>query len=110
MRSLAWFLGVAALHFALSAAGAILGLRAAFDTQVSFWAAPVAASLSYLSGVLMAPLAFVRPMLPAGWRDGYAEIAVVSVLFGAAAVALLHLGRALRSRRARQGISRKGEP
>lgn len=84
-----------------SVAGAMLALRAAFDTQAGFWAAPGAVTLAYLSEVLLAPLVFARVIVPAEWRDGYAEIATVSVLFGAVAVGLLHLSRALRSRRGR---------
>jgi hypothetical protein len=99
MRSIAWFFGIASLHFVLSVAGTVLALRAAFDTQASFWAAPGAATLAYLSALLLAPLDLVRIILPAVWRDGYTEIAIVSVIFGAAAVGLLHLIRALRSRK-----------
>lgn len=105
MRSLIWFFGVASLHFVLSVAGAVLALRAAFDTQVSVWAAPGTAALAYLSQILLAPLVFVRVILPAEWQGGYAEIASASVLFGAVAVALLHLSRALRSRWGRSGIA-----
>lgn len=105
MRSLAWFLGIASLHFVLSVAGSVLALRAAFDTQVGFWAAPGAATLAYLSAILLAPLELVRVILPAEWRGGYAEIATVSILFGAVAVGILHLSRALRSRRGRSGVA-----
>lgn len=98
MRLLAWFLGVASLHFVLSVAGTVLALRAAFDTQAGFWAAPGEATLAYLSEILLAPLVFVRLIIPAGWRGGYAEIATVSVLFGAMAVGLVHLYRAYRMR------------
>lgn len=105
MRSLAWFLGVASLHFVFSVAGTVLALRAAFDTQAGFWAAPGAATLAYLSEILLAPLVFVRVIVPAEWRGGYAEIATVSVLFGAVAVGLLHLSRALRSRRGRSDVA-----
>ena len=96
MRSLACFLGAAGLHFAVSVAGSVLALRAAFDTQVSFWTAPGVATLVSVSEVLLAPLILVRVIVPAGWQGGYAEIATVSVLFGAVTVGLLDLWRALR--------------
>jgi len=99
MRSLAWFLGIAGLHFVLSVAGTVLALRAAFDTQAGFWAAPGTATLAYLSEVLLSPLYLLRAILPAEWRGGYAEIATVSILFGALAVGIVHTNRGLRSRR-----------
>jgi len=82
--------------------GAVLSLRAAFDTQGSWRGAPGEAALAWLSGVLPAPLAYGQRFLPPQWGSdmGYPEIAAVSVGFGAAAVGLLHLWRAWRSRRA----------
>lgn len=101
MRSLALFLAVAVLHFALSTVGLVLSIRAAFDTQVSFWASPGTATLAWLAGVLLSPLDYLQKLLPEGWRSGpgfpgWHEIATVSVFFGATAVVLLHLSRALR--------------
>jgi len=75
MRSLAWFLGIAGLHFVLSVAGTVLALRAALDTQAGFWAAPGMATLAYVSEVLLSPLYLLRAVLPAEWRGGYAELA-----------------------------------
>ncbi|MDH4172447.1 MAG: hypothetical protein OEZ09_01695 [Betaproteobacteria bacterium] len=98
MRFLLWFLAVAAGHFVLSAAGTVLALRAAFETQASFWDAPLLASLAHLSALLLAPLKLVRPLLPPSWHGGFGEIAVVSVLVAAAAVALMHAARTLRRR------------
>lgn len=101
MRSLGLFFVVAVLHFALSSVGLVLSIRAAFDAQASFWAAPGEATLAWFAGVLLSPLRYLQKLLPEGWRSdpgfpGYLEIATVSVIFGATAVALLHLWRALR--------------
>ncbi len=101
MRSLTVFLTVTALHSVLSVAGAVLSLRAAFDTQVSWRAAPGEAAITWLSAALLAPLAYAQRFLPPHWRSdtGYPEIVAVSAGFGAAAVGLLQLWRAWRSRR-----------
>jgi hypothetical protein len=64
MRSLALFLVVAVLHFLLSVAGVLAALPAAFDTQRGFWAAPGTAMLAWTSAALLAPLDWVRPLLP----------------------------------------------
>lgn len=100
MRMLGLFLLVAVLHFALSVAGVLAALPAAFDTQAGFWAAPGKALLAWTSAVLLAPLDWLQPLMPAHASSGYGEIAVVSVLFGAAAVGLARLHRALRRRKA----------
>lgn len=89
MRLFLWFVAIAAGYFALSATGSVLALRAAFETQGSFWDAPLLASLAHLSSLLLAPLRIVRPLLPASWHGGFGEIAVVSLLVAAAAVALM---------------------
>jgi hypothetical protein len=101
LRSLTLFLTVAALPFVLSVTGAVLSLRAAFDTQVSWRGAPGKAALAWLSAVLLAPLAYAQRFLPPHWRSdtGYPEIAAVSVGFGAAAVGLLQSWRVWRPRR-----------
>ena len=96
MRMLALFTIVAVLHFVLSVVGVIVALPAAFDTQAGFWAAPGKALLAWIAGILLAPLAWAQPLLPQP-GFGYAEIAVVSVLFGAAAVGLALLWRAARA-------------
>jgi hypothetical protein len=88
MRSLALFVAVAVMHFALSVAGVVVALPAAFDMQAGeFWATPGKATLAWLAGILLAPLALARPFLPPG-GPGYVEIGAVSALFGAAAVAI----------------------
>lgn len=96
MQSLAIFLVVAVVHFVLSVAGVVVALPAAFDTQAGFWAAPGKATLAWSAAVLLAPLAWIRPLLPEASRYGYAEIALVSVLFGAAAVGVARLRRIVR--------------
>jgi hypothetical protein len=88
MRMLALFAIVSLLHFVVSVVGIVVTLPAAFDTQAGFWAAPGKALLAWVSAVLLAPLAWVQPVLPEGTSSGYAEIAVVSILFGATAVGL----------------------
>ena len=92
-RMLALFVIVSVLHFVLSVVGAIVTLPAAFDTQAGFWAAPGKASLAWISAILLAPLAWLQPVLPER-SLGYAEIAAVSILFGAAAVGAALLWRA----------------
>ena len=91
-RSLALFAAVALAHFALSVAGLMMVLPAAFETQGGqFWAAPGKMILVWGAGVLLAPLAWLRPDF------GFVEVAILSVLWGAAAVALLVLWRRLRA-------------
>jgi hypothetical protein len=75
-RALALFSVVAVLHFVLSVAGILAVLPAAFETQAGFRAAPGKAILAWTSS---------------------REIAVVSVLFGAAAVGLARGWRALKA-------------
>lgn len=99
MRTLALFSLVAVLHFVLSVVGILAVLPAAFDTQAGFRAAPGKAILAWTSAILLAPLDWVRPLLPERADFGYIEIAGVSVLFGAAAVGLASLWRALRGRK-----------
>lgn len=95
MRTLALFSIVAILHFVLSVAGILMALPAAFETQAGFWAAPGKALLAWTAAVLLAPLAWAQPLLPQRAGFSYAEIAAVSVLFGAAAVALEKLIRSV---------------
>lgn len=93
-RLAALFLAVAALHFVLSVAGIVMALPAAFDTQAGgFWAAPGEAALAAIAGGLLAPLAWLQPLLPERAGFSYGEIAAVSALFGAAAVGLALLWR-----------------
>lgn len=96
MRTLALFSLVAVLHFVLSVVGILAVLPAAFDTQAGFGAAPGKAILAWTSAVLLAPLDWARPLLPERAGFGYLEIAAVSILFGAAAVGLVRLWRALK--------------
>lgn len=88
MRTLAVFLLVTILHFVVSVAGIVVALPAAFETQAGFWAAPGEAVLAWTSGVLLAPLAWVQPLLPKHASFGFGEIFAVSILFGIAAVGL----------------------
>jgi hypothetical protein len=104
MRTLALFSVVAVLHFVLSVAGVLAVLPAAFETQAGFWAAPGKAILAWTSSLLLAPLDWVRPLLPGRADFGYGEIAVVSVLFGATAVGLAHLWRTVKTQH-RSGLS-----
>jgi len=99
IRSLVVFLIVALLHFALSVAGILFALPAAFDGQAGFWSAPGKIMLVWLTAIPLAPLAWVQPLFPNQAGFGYGEIGVVSVAFGLAAVALYHFWRAMRSRR-----------
>jgi hypothetical protein len=100
MRSLALFLAVAILHFALSVAGILMALPAAFDAQTGFWAAPGKITLVWTAAILLAPLGWIRPLLPEGAEDlSFGMVAGLSVVFGAAAVGLFHLWRALRLRK-----------
>ena len=88
---------VSALHFFLSVLGLLFVLPAAFETQggSGFWAAPGKALLAGMTSVLLAPLALVPP----GIGFGYGEIAVVSALFGVAAVGLHYFWRLTRVQR-----------
>lgn len=99
MRSLVCFVVGALGHFALSTLGIVFGLRAAFETQGSFWDAPLLAGIAYLSAALLAPLGLLRFVLPASWRGGFGEIVILSLLVGAAAVGLMHAVRLVRRRR-----------
>jgi hypothetical protein len=99
MRAFAVFAIVALLHFMLSVAGILVALPAAFDAQAGFWAAPGKALLAWTAAVLLAPLDWLGPLLPQGAGFGYAEVAAVSVLFGAAAVALDRAWRAVKASR-----------
>ena len=99
MRTFAVFSIVALLHFALSIAGILVALPAAFDTQTGFWAAPGKALLAWTAAVLLAPLDWLSPLLPQRAGFGYVEVAVVSVLFGAAVAAVDRAWRALRASR-----------
>lgn len=101
MRTLGLFLLVAISHFLLSVIGILAALPAAFDTQAGFWAAPGTAALAWTSAVLLAPLDWLQPLMPARSGVGYGDIAVVSVLFGATAVGVARLWRVLRGRKAR---------
>jgi hypothetical protein len=86
-RALVVFLAVAIVHFALSIAGFLLVLPAAFETQgVGFWAAPGKMTLVAIASVLLAPVAWI-------WGSAYEfpHVAAVSALFGAAAVLLMRL-------------------
>lgn len=98
MRAPGLFLLVAVAHFALSVVGVLVTLPAAFDAQAGFWAAPGKATLAWISAVLLAPLEWLLPLMPARASPGYGEIAVVSVLFGAVAVGVARLWRAFRRR------------
>ena len=82
MRALAIFASVAILHFALSVAGVIFALPAAFD---GFAVSPGKTVLAWIAGVLLAPLPWL------GRDFGYTEIAVLSVLYGFAAVSAVRL-------------------
>jgi hypothetical protein len=99
-RTLALFVIVSVLHFVLSVAGVIVALPAAFAFQSGgFWASPGKVLLAWIAAGLLAPLTWVQPLLPQGARGGYAEIAVASVLFGAAAVGVALVWRAMKERR-----------
>jgi hypothetical protein len=96
---LALFLTVAVLHFVLSVAGLLVALPAGFETQgVGFRAAPGKSLLAAIAAVLLAPLAWLQPLLPERAGFSYVEIAAVSAFFGVAAVALVALARRLLQR------------
>jgi hypothetical protein len=99
VRSLILFVVVAVLHFVLSVACYVLILPAAFAYQNGFWTAPVKISFVWITSWLLAPTSWL------GWRtvSGYPEIAIFSVAFGAAAVALLHAWRYWRRRQSQSG-------
>jgi hypothetical protein len=99
IRSLSVLLIVALLHFALSIAGFLFVLPAAFDAQAGIWEATGKIILVWLAAIPLAPLAWVQPFSPTQTGFGYGEIVVVSVAFGLAAVAQFHVWRAVRSRR-----------
>ena len=96
LRSLTVFSIVSALHFFLSVLGLLFVLPAAFETQggAGFWAAPGKSVLAGMTTVLLLPLG----LIPVGAGSGYFEIALVSAMFGFAAVALHHLWRRARDR------------
>jgi hypothetical protein len=98
LRSLTVFSIVSALHFFLSVLGLLFVLPAAFETQGAqgFWAAPGKSILAWLSGVLLAPLAWFPPLRK---EFGYFDIVLVSALFGGIAAALHYGWRTLRGRR-----------
>ena len=97
LRSLTVFSIVGTLHFFLSVLGLAFVLPAAFETQggSGFWAAPGKSLLAGMASVLLAPLA----LIPAGLGFGYGEIAIVSAMFGFAAVGLHYFWRMVRGRR-----------
>ena len=99
MPTLALFAIVTVLHFVLSVVGILAVLPAAFETQAGFWAAPGKVILAWTAAGLLAPLDWLRPLLPERAGFGYGEVAMVSVLFGAAAVGLARLWRALKGRK-----------
>ena len=82
------FIGIALAHFALSVAGLMLVLPAAFETQGGqFWQAPAKVALVSIAGVLLAPLSWARPGF------GFLDVAVHSALWGALAAGLYALWR-----------------
>ena len=95
LRALAVFSIVSTLHFVLSVTGLAFMLPAAFETQggAGFWAAPGKSMLAWMSNVLLAPLWF----FPSRTDFGFLHVAAVSLLFGAAAVGLVHLRRKRRT-------------
>jgi hypothetical protein len=93
MRSFAIFCIVAGLHFALSVAGFMVALPAAFAYQEGFWKAPGQITLAWIGGVLLAPMGWV---LPGNYQWGFTEIAATSVVFGLAAVGIARLFKALK--------------
>ncbi len=99
MRSLAIFLTVAILHFVLSFLGIVMMLPAAFEAQAGFWSAPGKITLAWTAAILLAPLDWVRPLLSEHTDLGFGEVAVLSALFGAAAVGLFHLWHAVRPKK-----------
>jgi hypothetical protein len=94
VREFALFAGVTVLHFGLSVLGILFALPAAFDAQGGFWNAPGKTALAWMSGLLLAPLAWLQPVLPPRAGFAYGEIFAVSVAFGAAAVGLARIWRA----------------
>jgi hypothetical protein len=90
LRALVLFFAVAIAHFALSVAGLLLVLPAAFEAQgAGFWAAPGKVTLVWVSSALLAPVAWLR-----GPDFGFLDIAAASALAGAAAVAIARPWRA----------------
>ena len=87
------FFSVAIAHFVLSLVGFSMALPAAFATQggQGFWAAPGKVILASIGGVLLAPVVWLR-----GSQFEIIDIALGSVLFGAAAVTLARLWHAAR--------------
>jgi hypothetical protein len=55
--------------------------------------------------ILLTSLGLLQGILPGEWRGGYAEIATVSILFGAVGVGSLYMSRALRPRRETNGLA-----
>jgi len=86
---------VSTLHFVLSVLSLAFILPAAFETQggAGFWAAPGKSTLAWMSNVLLAPLWF----FPTRTDFGFLHVAAASVLFGLAAVGILHLWRKWRT-------------
>jgi hypothetical protein len=105
MRSLGLFSVIAVLHFVLSVAGILAALPAGFDAQAGFWAAPGKAILVWTSTALLAPLDWIRLLLPVRSNFGYSEIAVISVLYGAAAVGVARLWRAVKVHRGNDDLA-----
>ena len=89
------FAVVALLHFIVSVAGILFTLPVAFDVRGGLAPEPGKAMLVWLSSLLLAPLAWLSPLLPPGLGLGYGEIAIVSAMFGVGAVALAHACRLL---------------
>jgi hypothetical protein len=95
---LAIFLVVAVVHFALSVLGVLFTLPVAFDVRGGLDPEPGKAALVFISSLLLAPLAWISPLVPGDLGLGYGEIAIVSVLSGLAALALHAAWRRLRLR------------
>jgi hypothetical protein len=94
-RAILLFLAVAIAHFTLSLVGFAMVLPAAFATQggQGFWAAPGKVILASIGGVLLAPVAWLW-----GSQFELIHIAIVSVLFGLAAVTLMRLWKSWKLR------------
>ena len=89
LRAIVVFSVVAILHFALSIAGFLLVLPAAFEPT------PFRSLMVWIASVLLAPVVWIF-----GSDFEFPHVAAVSVLFGAAAVLLMRLWAGARRRSA----------
>lgn len=94
MRAFAIFAGAAAAAFTLMFAAIVWVLPTAFETQGIGWlAAPFRTVVVTVGNVLLFPLGCIYATVGNTSGFGFAAVAVLSIVYGAAAVGLWAIGR-----------------